>query len=253
MFLLGMSPFTFWVIYCKIEHENYTWLSIMKICIAEDKEELRNKIERDLIDAGYIDIYAFESTRLAIQSLEENRYDILVTDIDLGDERRGGFRLFKEVLKENPEASVLFISGLDEAPDLQEIVLGMDYDFLGKPFTSGTLIRMVSGMEKQQLEKNSLKTILKQVGPIEYIKEHMEYCWNKRIVRLSSTHKKLVNKLLEKAGEVIPRKEFMFALMSGKNAANLQKHMSQIRQLFKDIDHEFDRVEAKSGGWMWKI
>lgn len=225
----------------------------MRICIAEDKEELRNKIERDLIDADFVDIYAFGSTKSAVQSLKDNCYDILVTDIDLGDERRGGFRLFKEFVKVNPDASILFISGLDEAPDLQEIVIGMDYDFLRKPFTSGTLVRMVSGMERQQLEKNKYKTILKQVGPIEYIKEQMEYYWKKRVVRLSSTHKKLVNKLLEKAGEPIPRKEFMFALIAGKNAANLQKHMSQIRKLFQDVDYDFDRIEAKSGGWLWKV
>jgi two-component system response regulator PilR (NtrC family) len=70
----------------------------------------------------------------ALALLRHDRFDLVLSDVRMP--RLDGFELLDAVKREQPEASVVLITG---APSSEDAALGRDrgaYDYLAKPFTS---------------------------------------------------------------------------------------------------------------------
>ena len=76
--------------------------------------------------------------------------------------------------------------------------------------------------------------------------------WKGRRVSLSVTQIFLLNLLIKKVGEVVSFDQFFEQVDSGKNKENLRAHIREMRNYFRDVDHEFDKIKNKYMlGYYW--
>lgn len=111
-----------------------------KILVVDDNLSFRVVIGQLLKDGGY-SISTAEDGISALRTLENKRFDILITDINMPN--MNGIELFKNVKKLYPQIIVIFMSGFDYS-DLYEKLLreGASY-FFKKPFDLNLLKRTI--------------------------------------------------------------------------------------------------------------
>jgi DNA-binding response OmpR family regulator len=103
-----------------------------RILIAEDEASVRDFLVRGLTHAGY-EVMGVPDGVTAIEALQMNTYDLLITDIVMP--RLDGISLALKVTDEFPNVRVLMITGYaaerQRAYNLDVLI----HDVLGKPFT----------------------------------------------------------------------------------------------------------------------
>jgi DNA-binding response OmpR family regulator len=115
-----------------------------RVLVVEDEAPLRMLLDLELSDRGY-DALIVGGAGSALQALEEERLDALVTNIDLG-ETLTGFDIARRARARNPTLPVLYVTGGEahryEAEKVDGSVL------LPKPYVAGDVIDAVETMLK---------------------------------------------------------------------------------------------------------
>lgn len=101
----------------------------LNILYVEDNERLREKIGELLAGAGRL-VYACATAEAALVAFDNNRFDVLVTDVSLPD--MSGVDLARRVLLTNPYYWVVLCSGYELNHRLAD--LGINVRALVKPF-----------------------------------------------------------------------------------------------------------------------
>jgi two-component system, OmpR family, response regulator ChvI len=69
---------------------------------------------------------------------------------------------------------------------------------------------------------------------------------------LPLTAQRILATLYERRGEVVSYDDLFLVVKSGRNRDNVRKHVSTIREAFRDIDPNFDGVEnVPMRGFRW--
>ncbi len=110
------------------------------VLIVEDEAVLRLTFARFLEDAGY-SVRAAENYAEAVRHLEEDHFDVVVTDIVLGGET--GVDILRYFRKNSPETMVIMITGEPSIETATEAVRLGAFDYLSKPVTGDALKRVV--------------------------------------------------------------------------------------------------------------
>ena len=121
-----------------------------KILLAEDEQNLQNMLQTILTEAGHT-ITAVEDGQAALKILEEERYDILITDIIMP--KLGGIELMREIREKYPEIKLVAISGggnyIRAGGYLQVAQLIGATCTLRKPFTPKELFDAIREVENE--------------------------------------------------------------------------------------------------------
>jgi len=105
------------------------------ILIAEDQAELRSILVNKLERAGLKVMEAGNGKEaLDLYTIHCKEIDLVVSDVVMP--IMGGRELAENVLRINPKAKILFISGYTDDLPLKSGIAGADTDFLDKPFNS---------------------------------------------------------------------------------------------------------------------
>jgi CheY-like chemotaxis protein len=121
-----------------------------KILIVDDEQEVAELIEETLNQEDDFEAKAIFSSLEAIKLLEDNQYDLVITDVIMPD--LNGIELTEHIFKHYPKTKVLACSG---GGDSGKLVAGMALDqalnegadnALLKPFTSEELIVKVKNL-----------------------------------------------------------------------------------------------------------
>jgi DNA-binding winged helix-turn-helix (wHTH) protein len=76
--------------------------------------------------------------------------------------------------------------------------------------------------------------------------------WRGKRVNLPLTAQRILAALYEKRGEVVSYDELSQVVKSGRNRDNIRKHISTIREAFRELDEDFDRIEnIPMRGFRW--
>ena len=76
--------------------------------------------------------------------------------------------------------------------------------------------------------------------------------WRGQKVNLPLTAQRILAALLQRRGEVVSYEELFEVVKSGRNRDNIRKHVSTIRDAFRELDPAFDRIaNVPMRGFRW--
>ena len=111
-----------------------------KILIADDEESIRYTFESFLVDAGY-SVDTAESLSTCLEKLENNSYDLLFLDVNLGSVN--GIDFIQNLKNLQPECAIVVITGSLNSTLIAKSRSFGAVDYLVKPIYQQSLIYTV--------------------------------------------------------------------------------------------------------------
>ena len=143
----------------------------MKILVVDDEKLKRMTLRDDLRESNY-DAIAVESPLIGLQLLQQEAFDVLVTDLRMP--QMHGIDFLKRVKKEHPHITVIVMTAYASVETAVEALRFGAYNYIKKPFSSDELILMLDKLKalrgKTPVEntQTSLKTSDTNQGPSLY-------------------------------------------------------------------------------------
>ncbi len=121
-----------------------------RLLIAEDDEALAELLEEYLVDSGHYEISVFNRGDEALKSLEENPYDLILTDIVMPG--ADGLSILAAASGDPAKTLVVLMTGYSGIEDAIHAVEKGAYDFVSKPFQLPEIrVRLDNAARYQQL------------------------------------------------------------------------------------------------------
>jgi DNA-binding response OmpR family regulator len=184
-------------------------------------------------------------------AIARERYDAVVLDIELGRERHAGVAIINAINKRGAGTPVLVVSAMPAAI-YRSIMKALDaWDYLQKTTfdesdfvdTFLEILRSARPAAAQPVLQSELSLDpLKQAAPL----------WRGQRVNLPLTAQRILAALYARRGEVVGYEDLFQVIKSGRNRDNVRKHVSTIREAFREIDPAFDGIEnVPMRGFRW--
>ena len=103
----------------------------LNILILDDEEIVVTRLKAALVKEGYV-VETFTDSRIAKERIEENRFDIVVTDLKMAN--IDGMQLFQFIKEKFPATEVILISGFATLNVVKEALQAGVRDVIAKPF-----------------------------------------------------------------------------------------------------------------------
>ncbi|MCU0763321.1 MAG: response regulator [Hydrogenophaga sp.] len=186
-------------------------------------------------------------------ALARERYDLVVLDIELGRERHAGVAIINTINKLHQGTPVLVVSAMPAAL-YRSIMKALDaWDYLQKTtFEEAEFVETFLDILRAARQRRS-----ESVPP-----PADELCldplwqrsptWRGQRINLPLTAQRILATLVQRKGEVVSYEELFEVVKSGRNRDNVRKHVSSIRDAFRDVDPSFNAVEnVPMRGFRW--
>ena len=116
----------------------------MKILVVDDEKLKRITLRDDLRESNY-DVIAVESPLIGLQLLQQEPFDVLVTDLRMP--QMHGIDFLKRVKKEHPHITVIVMTAYASVETAVEALRFGAYNYIKKPFSSDELILMLDKLK----------------------------------------------------------------------------------------------------------
>jgi DNA-binding response OmpR family regulator len=241
---------------------------MLKVAIIEDDAPTSNQF-KSWIEAAKPGIHIdqwFNRDDAEAAIVREN-YDLVVLDIELGRERHAGVAIINTINKHHA-TPVLVVSAMP-ATIYRSIMKALDaWDYLQKTTfeesdfidTFLEMLRAVkdrhnkagvagasgaggaAGAGKGKPQDDLSLDPLRQRNPV----------WRGQRINLPLTAQRILAALLAKRGQVVSYEDLFEVVKSGRNRDNIRKHVSTIREAFREIDPDFEGIEnVPMRGFRW--
>ena len=225
---------------------------MVKVAVIEDDLPTSNQL-KSWIEAAKpgIHIDQWFSRDDAEAAIARENYDLVVLDIELGRERHAGVAIINAINKQHA-TPVLVVSAMP-ATIYRSIMKALDaWDYLQKTtfeeadFIDTFLEILRTARPKAEPAPAVVSELsldpLRQAAPI----------WRGQRVNLPLTAQRILATLHQRRGEVVSYEELFAVVKSGRNRDNIRKHVSTIRDAFREIDPTFDDIEnVPMRGFRW--
>ena len=114
---------------------------LAKLLVVDDERSMRELLEYMLSRAGY-DVTLAENGRKAIDRLKEDEFDLVLTDIRMGD--LNGLDVLRAAKNRKPDTVVIMISAYATTETAVEAMNEGAYDYVPKPFDNEELKRTIA-------------------------------------------------------------------------------------------------------------
>ena len=190
----------------------------------------------------------------AAVAIDREVYDLVVLDIELGRERHAGVAIINAINKRRG-TPVLVVSGMPASiyRSIMKALVAWDYlqksDFGETEFieTFLEMLRAARGRGALSAGASGLASEL-SLDPLR----QNSPLWRGQRVNLPLTAQRILDVLYQKRGQVVSYEEFYQVVKSGRNRDNVRKHVSTIRDAFREVDPQFDLIEnVPMRGFRW--
>lgn len=196
------------------------------------------------------------------------QYDLVVLDIELGRERHAGVAIInainKNIRKEGDgQATPVLVVSAMPATIYRSIMKALDaWDYLQKAtFEESDFIETFLDMLRAVKERRQLRlsTMIKKEEP-RSIAESLSMdplrqrtpTWRGQRINLPLTAQRILAVMFEKRGQIVSYDDLYEVVKSGRNRDNIRKHVSTIRDAFREIDPAFEGIEnVPMRGFRW--
>jgi len=187
-------------------------------------------------------------------ALARERYDLVVLDIELGRERNAGVALINAINKRYQGTPVLVVSAMPAAI-YRSIMKALDaWDYLQKTTfeesdfieTFLDILRVAGSRKGDEGEPEPASEL--SLDPLW----QRTPTWRGERINLPLTAQRILATLHQRSGEVVSYDELFEVVKSGRNRDNVRKHVSTIRDAFREIDPAFEGIEnVPMRGFRW--
>ncbi len=230
--------------------------SALKVAVIEDDLPTSNQL------AGWIKaaqpgitLHQWFTRDEAEAALARERYDAVVLDIELGRERHAGVAIINAINKQHQGTPVLVVSAMPAAI-YRSIMKALDaWDYLQKTTFEeadfiDTFLDVLRAAKSAQTQAAASAPVTQELllDPLW----QRTPTWRGERINLPLTAQRILATLHQRAGEVVSYDELFEVVKSGRNRDNVRKHVSTIRDAFREIDAEFDGIEnVPMRGFRW--
>jgi DNA-binding response OmpR family regulator len=236
--------------------EALSGVGMVRVAVIEDDVPTSNQI-RGWIEAARpgIHIDQWHTRDEAIAAISRDRYDLVVLDIELGRERHAGVAVINAINKRGG-TPVLVVSGMP-ASIYRSIMKALDaWDYLQKSdfdeteFVETFLDMLRSVQSKPTVPDPGSASSASQLllDPLR----HSSPMWRGQRISLPLTAQRILDALYQRSGQVVSYDELFQVVKSGRNRDNVRKHVSTIREAFREVDPDFNLIEnVPMRGFRW--
>ncbi len=179
----------------------------------------------------------------------------MVLDIELGRERHAGVAVINAVNKRGG-TPVLVVSGMPASiyRSIMKALDAWDYlqksDFVEREFVE-TFLEMLR--EVEQRARSTATALPGSTGELSLDPlRQSSPIWRGQRINLPLTAQRILAALYARRGQVVSYDELFQVVKSGRNRDNVRKHVSTIRDAFREVDPDFDAIEnVPMRGFRW--
>ena len=224
-----------------------------KVAVIEDDIPTSNQL-RGWIESAKpgIRVDQWHTRDDAEAALSREDYDLVVLDIELGRERHAGVAIINAINKSRP-TPVLVVSAMP-ATIYRSIMKALDaWDYLQKATFEesdfiDTFLEILRAAKDKGKEDTSGNGNDLSIDPLRQ-KTPM---WRNHRINLPLTAQRILMALYEHKGQVVTYEQLFQVVKSGRNRDNIRKHVSTIRDAFREVDPDFACVEnIPMRGFRW--
>ena len=228
-----------------------------KVAIIEDDEPTSRQLREWVLSAAQdVEVAQWFSRDEAEGAIGRVDYDLVILDIELGRDRHAGVAIINAINKNGHGTPVLVVSAMPAAI-YRGIMKALDaWDYLQKttfeePEFIETFLEMLrAAKNRRQVAANAVKPAgdALTIDPLH----HGAPFWRGKRVNVPLTAQRILAVLFERQGEVVSYDELFVAVKSGRNRENIRKHISTLREAFREVDARFDCIEnVPMRGFRW--
>ena len=227
-----------------------------RVAVIEDDLPTSNQLKAWIESASPgITVDQWFSRDDAESAIARERYDLVVLDIELGRERHAGVAIINAINKKHA-TPVLVVSAMP-ATIYRSIMKALDaWDYLQKATfeesdfidTFLEILRAVKERAATASEKKTPASLELEIDPLR----QRNPTWRGQRINLPLTAQRILAALFARKGDVVSYDELFDVVKSGRNRDNIRKHVSTIRDAFRDIDPTFEGIEnVPMRGFRW--
>ena len=188
-------------------------------------------------------------------ALMRETYDVVVLDIELERERHAGVAIINAINKQRRGTPVLVVSAMP-ATIYRSIMKALDaWDYLQKTtFEESDFVETFLDILRAARSKQDAAPKAEDSGDELSLDPLWQRTptWRGERINLPLTAQRILATLYKRRGEVVSYDELFDVVKSGRNRDNVRKHVSTIRDAFRDIDATFDAIEnVPMRGFRW--
>lgn len=200
-----------------------------------------------------IDVRQWFDRDSAEAALARERYDVVVLDIELGRERHAGVALINAINKQRQGTPVLVVSAMP-ATIYRSIMKALDaWDYLQKTtFEEADFVETFLEILRVAKQAHAATPDApRQELSLDPLWQRTPM-WRGQRINLPLTAQRILATLYQRAGDVVSYDELFDVVKSGRNRDNVRKHVSTIRDSFREVDPQFDGIEnVPMRGFRW--
>jgi DNA-binding response OmpR family regulator len=171
----------------------------MRLLVVEDEKRMADLLRKGLQEEGYAVTVASDGTT-AVEMAEANQFELILLDLMLPG--MDGFQVAQRLRRQGNRVPILMLTARDATTDIvQGLDLGAD-DYLTKPFSFEVLLARIRAMLRRGPASQSVTL---RVGDLELAPGSHEVTRAGQIVNLTRTEFSLLEYLMRRQGQVIPR------------------------------------------------
>jgi DNA-binding response OmpR family regulator len=187
-------------------------------------------------------------------AIARETYDMVVLDIELGRERNAGIAIINAINKSRQGTPVLVVSAMPAAI-YRSIMKALDaWDYLQKTtfaesdFVDTFLEILRATRDRGAPEAPGPASEELSIDPLR----QRSALWRGKRINLPLTAQRILAALYQQRGQVVSYDDLFDVVKSGRNRDNIRKHISTIREAFRELDDGFDRIEnIPMRGFRW--
>ncbi|HEX7643145.1 MAG TPA: response regulator [Burkholderiaceae bacterium] len=225
-----------------------------KVAVIEDDVPTSNQL-RGWIESAKpgIQVDQWHTRDDAEAALAREDYDLVVLDIELGRERHAGVAIINAINKSRP-TPVLVVSAMP-ATIYRSIMKALDaWDYLQKAtFEENDFIDTFLEILRAAKDKGNGKEAAANGNDlsIDPLRQKTPM-WRNQRINLPLTAQRILMALYEHKGQVVTYEQLFQVVKSGRNRDNIRKHVSTIRDAFREVDADFSCIEnIPMRGFRW--
>lgn len=188
-------------------------------------------------------------------AIAREHYDVITLDIELGRERHAGVALINAINKRGG-TPVLVISAMP-ATIYRSIMRALDaWDYLQKTtFEEADFVETFLEILRASKDLGGQTEVVAAQPDDELSLDPLRQrtpIWRGSRINLPLTAQRILDALYQRRGDVVSYEDLFDVVKSGRNRDNIRKHVSTIREAFKEIDPAFDSIEnVPMRGFRW--